>query len=194
MKLKSAICLHHSPQIINHRNGDIPLNDGERGEWMVSLVVKEESSVHPYLVEQKWEPLVKRSWDLRVIVGHTCQHGHMISLCSHWELSWGVGGCHFLVRKRQRFLRSSFFPLQGKTPLFCPASLPFSHLSSCQKEKQNTQGPPISSMVVRPSSQDLWSYRFERYLSLTICCLSSCPILTHLLWPFSYPCIEECHK
>lgn len=78
-------------------------------------------------------------------------------------------GCHFLARKRQGFLRSSFFlPTIGQNySLFCPAAPPFSHLSSCQREKQNTQGPPISSMVVRPSSQDLWSYRFERYLSLT---------------------------
>lgn len=55
---------------------------------------------------------------------------------------------------------------QGSS-LLCPASLPFSHLSSCQREKQDTQGPPISSMVVRPSTQDLWGYRFKRYLSLT---------------------------
>lgn len=51
------------------------------------LVVNKESSAYPYLMKQESELLVNRSWDLRVIVGHTCQHGYMISLCSHWELS-----------------------------------------------------------------------------------------------------------
>lgn len=74
----------------------------------------------------------------------------------------------FLSKKKARFPKVFLLPTTGQnSSLFCPASLPFSHLSSCQREKQNTQGPPISSMVVRPSSQDLWGYRIERYLSLT---------------------------
>lgn len=89
-----------------------------------------------------------------------------------WSLSAATGnwvkrcgGYHFLARKRQGSLRSSH---TGQN-LFSAQHYyhSFSHLSSCQREKQDTQGPPISSMVVRPSTQDLWGYRFKRYLSLT---------------------------
>lgn len=152
---------------------------------------QEGSSDHPYLMEQQWEPMSKRVWDDSVTVGHSCQHGHMISLCSHWELSQKVEGYHFLIGMRQYFLMSSFFPPQGKgsvhvTTILSPFQLPERKLRHPGTTNQQYGCKDLHSGLL---GLPIWKKKRHRHLLAILVC----PVLPHS-FSFSHPCTEEYHR